>query len=691
MGFVPIKPIRKGSMKNNVYFADLTHTVTGMNAPTFPLGISFVHSYAKKMLEEENYAFELFKFPNELAEAITKYPPTILALSNYSWNFDLAYKICNWAKKINPGIISVFGGPNFPVMADEKIYFLESYKDIDFYIEFEGEIGFVNLVCALESHDFCSKTLKATKEKIANCNYLAKNELVSGTASRIQDLEQIPSPYLNGSLDKFFDHPLAPMIETTRGCPFSCSFCADGMKIKSKIKRFDTERTKAELSYISERVHGVDELIITDLNFGMYPDDIKTASYIADIQTDKNYPVIIGASAGKNKHQNVIETAGILKGSWLIGAAIQSSDPQVLKNIKRTNISLDAYQKLSEFNKKLSKDSLTYTEIILGLPGDSKESHFSSLKYGIDNGVDNIRMYQAILLYGTDMATQKTRKEFQISSKFRVIPGSIGNYTFGGENVMVADLEEIIIATKDLSFEDYISCRVMNLIIETFINNSPFEEVFSVMSKLGISTYEIIEKLHKYEEFYPEKVKQIFDSFVHMTKDDLYDSREEADAFLQNPKIIQQYIEGELGVNELLIHKARLYLEYVDIINLLLKVCKNQLNYYGKGTKELFNYLDELCHFLICQKKDFHKIDETINRKFDFDFTNFHEGNLNIENLKPLKKQISVNFFHSKDQKKHIHNSLNLYEDTPAGFGRMIQRSNLKLAYRKFEVVGPSC
>ena len=44
-------------MKHHIYFADLTHTVTGMNAPTFPLGVSFVHSYAKKMLEEENYVF----------------------------------------------------------------------------------------------------------------------------------------------------------------------------------------------------------------------------------------------------------------------------------------------------------------------------------------------------------------------------------------------------------------------------------------------------------------------------------------------------------------------------------------------------------------------------------------------------------------------------------------------------------
>ena len=74
---------------------------------------------------------------------------------------------------------------------------------------------------------------------------------------------------------------------------------------------------------------------------------------------------------------------------------------------------------------------------------------------------------------------------------------------------MVADIEEIIIATKDLSFEDYISCRVMNLIIETFINNSPFEEVFSVMNNLGISTFEIMEELHKNEEYYPEKVKEL--------------------------------------------------------------------------------------------------------------------------------------------------------------------------------------
>ena len=125
----------------NILFADLTHTAQGISAATFPLGISFVYSYAKKIFGKE-FNFDLFKFPSHLDEALNKQLPTVLSFSNYSWNFELAYKFASVVKQRNPNVVTIFGGPNFPTASDEMLEFLKKHPNIDFYIELEGELGF---------------------------------------------------------------------------------------------------------------------------------------------------------------------------------------------------------------------------------------------------------------------------------------------------------------------------------------------------------------------------------------------------------------------------------------------------------------------------------------------------------------------------------------------------------------------
>ena len=82
-------------------------------------------------------------------------------------------------------------------------------------------------------------------------------------------------------------------METTRGCPFVCTFCADGIKAKSRVFRFDHDRTRDELHYIARKVKNVDELVIADLNFAMYKEDIDTAKSIRDIQKLYNYYALL--------------------------------------------------------------------------------------------------------------------------------------------------------------------------------------------------------------------------------------------------------------------------------------------------------------------------------------------------------------------------------------------------------------
>ena len=672
-------------MKHQIFLADLTHTVRGIHASTFPLGTAFVASYAKKILAD-SFEIRLFKFPDDLCKALSENQPKVLALSNYSWNLELGYKISLLAKKKYPDLIVVFGGPNFPIERVEKIDFFQRRPAIDFYIQNEGEVAFVQLLQKIQEHEFDVSALKENRKVIPNCNYSIGNELVEGPLERITDPNIIPSPYLTGLLDEFFNYPLAPMIETTRGCPFRCAFCADGLISKSRIFRFSDDRLQKELKYIAERIKNVDELIITDLNFGMYDDDVKTARAVAELQKERSWPIIVSGSAGKNRPEKVIETISILAGSWKVGSAIQSSDLEVLKNINRNNISLDAYKRFLDFGNRVSEDASTYTEVILALPGDTKKKHFESLRYGIENGATNLRMYQAILLTGTNMATQQTRQMYVLKTKFRVIPGGFGTYQFENGPFHVAEIEEIIVATNDISFDDYVACRKMNLLIETYLNNSLFEEMFVPLKKMGISVFDCLVYLHEHEKMFTPKMREIVEDFTFATKYNVYDSYQQVENYVLQPKIIRKYISGELGVNEILVCRAKLYLALEDIARVLTQAILELLKERNLFSEQVADFFQQTSRFILFKKQYFYKYRKTIESDFDYDFEALSKVKFNIDprSIQKSAQSIRFKFYHNSIQKKHIENSLNLYANTPSGIGRLIQRSNLKKMYRHF-------
>ena len=667
-----------------IWFSDLTHTAQGVSAATFPLGVSYVMSYAKSKLGND-FAFSLFKFPNQLEEAIRSHSPEILCFSNYSWNFELAYKFASIAKERSSDLITVFGGPNFPTTNDEKLSFLDQRPNIDFYVELEGELGFVDLVENLAKHGFDQNAFKSAEATALNTTYSHENRLIAGPVERIRDINEIPSPYLTGLMDEYFDHPLVPMIETTRGCPFSCSFCADGLESKNKVFRYDSDRTKDELEYVANRVRNVDELIITDLNFAMYKQDLVTAEAVAEVQRKYGYPTLMSASAGKNKPQRTIEVASIING-WTLGASIQSSDPTVLSAINRSNISSAAYKELIEYGNNV-KNSKTHSEIILGLPEDSREKHFESLRFGTDNNVNSMRMFQAMLLSGTEMASPATREKHGLITKFRTIPGCIGIYNILGQDHGVAEIEEIIVGSNTLSVEDYIDCRIMNLVLETFHNNATFEELFAMVRSIGESEFDCLLYLKEHPELYSARFQTIVDEFVVETSEDLFDTFEESKEYVLTPEIIEQYIGGELGTNELLLHRALLFKEFDDICELIFASVKGCLEEKGVLTDAINQYLDELKILITLRKKDPFEHTESVSHwKFSYDFEAIGRADfkVNPNDFQRNSEPIELEFFHDDTQKQHIANQVRLYSTSPIGLGRLLQRSNLKLIFRNF-------
>ena len=157
----------------------------------------------------------------------------------------------------NPNAITVWGGPNFPQDLESQQSFMKSCSSVDFYVPIEGEIGFSNIIEeVLNISELNYKKEILFKKPIDGC--ISRNPDGSLQFSipeiRTKKLDEIPSPYLTGLMDKFFDGKLTPMIQTNRGCPFTCTFCVDGADTVNRVNQFGLGRVSSELNYIGEHV-----------------------------------------------------------------------------------------------------------------------------------------------------------------------------------------------------------------------------------------------------------------------------------------------------------------------------------------------------------------------------------------------------------------------------------------------------
>ena len=417
----------------------------------------------------------------------------------------------------------------------------------------------------------------------------------------------------------------------------------------------------------------------------MYKQDIVTAKVIAKIQEIYKYPKLIQASAGKNMPKRTIEVGNILKG-WITGASLQSTDPTVLKAIKRQNISTEAYQEVINHTNSI-ESQLSYSEIILGMPEDSKERHFESLRFGIDNKVTHLRMYQSMMLMGTEMESKAARKKYGLKTMFRTIPGCLGIYNILGKEHSIAEIEEIIVGSNTLSKKDYLECRVLNFFVEAFYNKSLFEEVFVMLRSLKISAFDCVVYMKEHPELYSKRIKEILKDFIFQTTEDLYETWEQANQYVLSPDIINKYIGGEMGINELQSSSALLFDEFDDVCSLMFESVRGTLEQKGILSQNIKNYLLDLQKFITMRKKNpLTKTEQVISATFKYDFEAIREAkyNINPNSIPMLKTPLQYDFFHDQKQQHHISNQFRLFSNHAVGLGKLLKHSDIRLFFRRF-------
>lgn len=662
-----------------IFFADLTHTYQGISSLAFPLGASLIASYAKKNLEDK-IDVEIFKYPKNLKESIETKERKFACFSNYSWSLNISNEFAERIKKKNPEAIIVFGGPNYPLDKEEQEKFLLSHPTVDFYIEGEGERGFLELFKALEELDFDVKKFKNNKIRTGNSHYISDGEIIIGeTLARLENLDEIPSPYLTGLLDKFFDGVLTPIIQTTRGCPFKCTYCQEGDGYFNKISRFSKNRVKKELEYIAEKA-SVPNLIVTDSNFGMYKEDLETCKDIASIKRKYSWPRYIEGNFGKNK-KVVLEAVAALEGGICLSAPVQSTDPEVLSNIKRKNISIERIMELVRGGESYGANN--FSEIILGLPGDTKEAHFKSMSEMIDLGINVVRSHQLIMLPGSEMSMKKSRKKFGIETRYRLQPVCFGNYKLENEVFPACEVDEICIANKTMSYGDYLECRAFDLSVEIFYNNGVFKEPISLLLQKGIPASSFIKDVN--EKIAKSQLNDLYEKFLEENRNSLWESEKKLREFIIKPGMIDNYIKNELRNNEQLKYRAlAIFTRMEDLHKVAFDSIENFLDEQNHLNDNEKDYLNQLREFSLLRKNNLLSLDFVNRRRFNYDFAELLNGNFRDNPFSHYKpKGVEIEFFHSNEQKELINSYVKQLGSSMNSLGFILSRSHANKFYRK--------
>ena len=121
-----------------IYIADLNYLYDWDRIWPLPLNAGYIAAYLLDAVPDATV--EIFKDPARLLDRLAEASPDILALSHYEWNTNLDFAVLKKAKRIDPRVFTVMGGPNFHTDEPEWIEsFFRQRPQLDLYIAGEGE------------------------------------------------------------------------------------------------------------------------------------------------------------------------------------------------------------------------------------------------------------------------------------------------------------------------------------------------------------------------------------------------------------------------------------------------------------------------------------------------------------------------------------------------------------------------
>ena len=624
-----------------------------------PLGIGYIAQYAKQKFGD-NIRVSLHKEINKFFKEVRDDPPDVVGISLYYWNDGINKYVVNKLREILGNKVTIIiGGPSIDSnLKMQKIFLEKSFPQVDGIVINEGEIAFSNIL-----EKIIDDKAKAFNEPVDGLSFIKDGEVLTGRPiGTSTDISKLKSPFLSGLLDDFLDTDYQPLIQTSRFCPYTCAFCVSG-KNRGKLRGFPFEQVKEEINYVAkkyaDRPHHM--LYLADENFGILKRDVEIAKVIKNANKEFGYPQSISFYNDKRFTETSREVLEVLGDISKMGVtlSLQTENPEVLKAINRRNVTNEEIDNAIMWANKLNIP--TSTELIFGLPHETKQSYVDTLNRSIERGFDSILSHALFIMDGIELNRPEKREEYGIKTKFRPLNSS---YVKIG-NKFIAEHEEVVVSTKTFNYQDYLDVRKLNFMfysIFTLSFQKWFFQFIKFNKKVKLSDY-----FHNFmnpdlNEKWPSEYLKFLTDFTNAAESELFDTKDQMleyleDLYLKNNNDVAE--PSRINVN----YVARLiYQEKKWIKEVLLKHFKNMTN--GEILEKDLETASNLIDLGLLERIDLKE--KTLNSENNFEL----QFDINQWKKDRFKKSIyeyeinkkSISFLTCENRKKQI-KSLNDYSN----------------------------
>lgn len=426
------------------------------------LAVYSLRSYARTFgYEPKLLEFTINQQKDQILKGIYEAKPDLLCFSCYIWNLSYAEEIIEDIKKILPKVTIWAGGPEVSYDAPK---FLKRHPEVDGIMCAEGEKTLTELISYYEIGKSQGKSLDGI-----NGIVYQENKTIHQTPLRdIMNMDDLVFPYEDL---KDFEHKII-YYESSRGCPFSCSYCLSSIDKKLRFRSFSL--VEKELEFFL--AHKVPQVKFVDRTFNCKKSHAMAIwTYIKEHDNGiTNFHFEVAADLLTEDEIALIQT--MRPGLIQLEIGVQSTNEKTLAEIHRKTDFEEITRKVKAVQK--GENVHQHLDLIAGLPYENYESFGHSF-----NDVYALKPEQLQLGF------------------LKVLKGSyMAEAAEGYGCVHKAKPPYEVLGTRWLSYEEILKLKGVEEMVEVYYNSGQFQKTIRAMEHLFETVFSMYEELADFYE-----------------------------------------------------------------------------------------------------------------------------------------------------------------------------------------------